>query len=146
MAGTACSALLRTEIERVTNGEITSDSWSDASPESGPRDSAATELGSTPEEIRASVRRSKALLAKGGLSATQHAQIEGKILSGLGALARLDERAALEDHPSFDAFCDLVHLALERTLQQYGVDPKGARTAFARHLVAAEDEQQRRAA
>jgi hypothetical protein len=118
----------------------------EAPPESGPRETILPELGKTPDEIRESVRRSKALLAKGKLSPTQHAAIEGKILSGLGALARLEERQKLEDHPEFEAFADLVHIALERTLRQFGVEPTGARTVFADHLEAAEVEQQKRAA
>jgi DNA-binding transcriptional regulator YdaS (Cro superfamily) len=148
-------------IERATNGEISAEllfrqfneakvakreQTEDTPPKSGPREFPTTDLGSTPDEIRASIRRSKAMLAKGGLSATQHAAIEGKILSGLGALARLEERAKIEDHPDFPGVLDLVLVALERTLRQLGVNPNGARSVFADHLEAAEAEQQRRAA
>jgi transcriptional regulator with XRE-family HTH domain len=117
-----------------------------APPASEKRSTVLTELGKTPDEIRASVQRCKKLLAEEKLSPTQHGQIEAKILSGLGALARLEERSKIEDHPDFESFTDLIHVALERTLRQLGVDPTGARTVFADNLEAAEAEQQKRAA
>jgi transcriptional regulator with XRE-family HTH domain len=118
----------------------------EAPPSSRSRAVAIPELGKTPDEIKASVRRCKALAQKTGLSPTQQAQLEAKVLSGLGALARLEERSKIEDHPDFDSFTDLIHVALERTLRQLGVDPAGVRSIFADHLEAAEAEQQRRAA
>jgi transcriptional regulator with XRE-family HTH domain len=71
---------------------------------------AETTLGTTPDELRASASRCKALAKQAGLSPTQQAQLEGKTISALTALARLEERQAIADHPDFAPLVeDLVH-------------------------------------
>jgi molecular chaperone GrpE (heat shock protein) len=52
----------------------------------------------------------------------------------LSALARLEERASLEDHPEFPAKLEIILDALDATLRQFGVEPVGAREAFVAHV------------
>lgn len=104
------------------------------------------ELGTTRDELRGTVQEIDLARNKGGLTPAQVATLLGKRTSALTALARLEDSTALADHPDFDALLSDVLGALERTLTQYGVDPTGARSAFAAHLEAVEAERQRRAA
>lgn len=103
-------------------------------------------LGTTHDELRATVQEIDAVRAKGGLTPNQDAALLGKRASVLAALARLEDRTALEDHPDVDTFLDDVLAALERTLEARGVAAAGARTEFATHLEALEAERARRAA
>ncbi len=105
-----------------------------APPESGPREVVLPELGSTPDEIRASVRRALALLGEKEITVKQRLDAEGRIQVGLSTLARLEERASLEDHPEFAAKLEIILDALDATLKQFGVNPVGAREAFVSHV------------
>jgi transcriptional regulator with XRE-family HTH domain len=98
-------------------------------------------IGATIDELRVGVARLNDLLGRGKLSPGQIAQLEGKRISALTAIARLEERGGLEEHPEFDAFVDLALTAFERTIREhYGLDPAGARTAFASYLEQIENE------
>jgi transcriptional regulator with XRE-family HTH domain len=107
----------RKVLEEVTGGEVPASWWffwalgdgleddrPSPAPESGPREIALPELGSTPDELRASVRRALALLGEKEITLKQRLDAEGRIQVGLSALARLEERAKLEEHPDFAAF------------------------------------------
>jgi hypothetical protein len=109
-----------------------------APPESGPREIVLPELGSTPDEIRASVRRALALLREKEITVKQRLDAEGRIQVGLSTLARLEERAALEDHPEFAAKIETILDALDATLRQFGIEPVGAREAWLAHVEALE--------
>jgi hypothetical protein len=75
-----------------------------------------TTLGSTPDELRASASRCKALAKQAGLSPTQQAQLEGKTISALTALARLEERQAIHEHPDFSPLVEDLVLAVRSVL------------------------------
>lgn len=109
-----------------------------APPESGPREVVLPDLGSTPNEIRASVRRALALLTEKEITVKQRLDAEGRIQVGLATLARLEERASLEDHPEFASKLGIILDALDATLRQYGIEPVGAREAFVAHVDALE--------
>lgn len=88
---------------------VRSEGAADSSPESERRPSAPEalrELGTTRDELRATVRSIDRVRAKGGLSPAQEATLLGKRTSALTALARLEERQSLEDHPDFDALLE----------------------------------------
>lgn len=80
----------------------------------------ARKLGTTREELWATVEDIDTELRGGNLSATQRASLIGKRSNTLGAIGRLEKAQALEDHPDFatfkadilgaikDAFGDLV--------------------------------------
>jgi transcriptional regulator with XRE-family HTH domain len=77
---------------------------------------AETPLGTTPDELRASASRCKALAKQAGLSPTQQAQLEGKTISALTALARLEERQAIHEHPDFAPLVEDLVLAVRSAL------------------------------
>lgn len=104
------------------------------------------DLGNTRDELRATAQEIDAVRRKGGLTPNQDAALLGKRISALTALARQEDRCALEDHPDFEAFVDLSLKALEATLAQYGVSRDGARSVFADHLERLEAERLKRAA
>lgn len=144
LACTHVRADLLAEIERVTAGEVPASLWlEEAAP---PSETRPRELGNTRDELRATVQEIDAVRRKGGLSPTQEAALIGKRTSALMALARQEDRCALEDHPDFEVHIDDVLQALEATISQFGVNPTGARSAFADHLERIEAERQRRAA
>lgn len=101
-----------------------------SAPISGPRAIILPELGSTPDELRSSVRRALALLHEKEITVKQKLDAEGRIQVGLSALARLDERASLEQHPDFLPKLEIILDALDATLRKYGVNPVGARESF----------------
>ena len=156
------SGELRAAIERETSGEIKATDWlarqydetpvtprvkrEDETPPASEERPSPRELGNTRDELRATVQEIDAVRRKGGLTPNQDAALLGKRTSALTALARQEDRSALEDHPDFDAFTDDALRALEATLAQYGVDATGARSVFAAHLERIEAERQRRAA
>ncbi len=116
-------------------------------PPSGSRSFAVEggKIGATIDELRVGVARLNDLLGRGKLSPGQVAQLEGKRISALTAIARLEERASLEEHPDFDGFLDLVLSAFEQTIREhYGLDPTGARTAFAGYVERIEAERTRK--
>jgi hypothetical protein len=117
-----------------------------APPPSEKRPKGPRERGSTHEELWRTLDEIDDELEDNELSGTARASLLGRKASTLDRISRLEERQKLEDHPEFDAFAELLHVALERTLKHYGIDPTGARTVFADHLEAAETEQQKRAA
>ncbi len=73
-------------------------------PESGSRSVEKIKLGSTLDELRASVERLTAILAKAKLSPSQVAALEGKRISALIAISKQEQAGKLEDHPEFGAF------------------------------------------
>jgi hypothetical protein len=73
-------------------------------------------LGSTPDELRQSAARLKRLAAQPGLTPAQQAALEGKRVTALTALGRLEERQAIHDHPDAADFLDDVAQALEDVL------------------------------
>ncbi len=73
-------------------------------PESGSRSVEKIKLGSTLDELRASVERLTAILGRGKLSPAQVAQLEGKRISALIAISKQEQAGKLEDHPEFGAF------------------------------------------
>ena len=73
-------------------------------PESGSRSVEGVKLGSTLDELRASVERLTAILGRGKLSPAQVAQLEGKRISALIAISKQEQAGKLEDHPQFGAF------------------------------------------
>ena len=110
-----------------TKAAATSDEPTAADPpESGSRTIEA-KIGSTLDELRVGVARLNDLLGKSKLSPGQIAQLEGKRISALTAIARLEERGGLKDHPEYDAFCDMALDALDETLRHFGLDPRDAR-------------------
>ncbi|MDI1450014.1 hypothetical protein [Polyangium sp. 6x1] len=77
-------------------------------PSDAPRD-APPVLGTTAEELRASVARLTKILQTGKLSPAQIATLEGKRITALSTLARLEQAGSIEHHPEFDgAVADLV--------------------------------------
>lgn len=141
-------------IARITGGRVPVEAWESwellgAEPETPPASEdrpTPRALGTTHEELRATVQEIDAVRAKGGLTPNQDAALLGKRASVLAALARLEDRTAIEDHPEFDAFLEALLSALERTLVARGIDATGARTEFASHLEAIEAERAKRAA
>lgn len=103
-------------------------------------------LGQTAGELRETAGRLKRLARRKSLSISQQIQIEARLGSILAALARLEDRCALEDHPDFEGFLEDAEKALVATLAHYGVDAKGARTVLAEHFERLEAERLRRAA
>lgn len=101
-----------------------------APPESGSREVVLPDLGSTPDEISGSIRRLKAVIAKGNLSGNQHAAIERAILSGLGDLTDLARFAKLEDHPEYLSHIDAIADAFGETLKAHGIAAKTLRMEF----------------
>lgn len=66
-------------------------------------------LGTTADELRRSVQRLERLARKPGITPAQAATAEGKRVTALTALSRLEERAAIADHPDFTGLLeDLV--------------------------------------
>ena len=114
-----------------TKAAATSDEPTAADPPPSGSRTIEGKIGATIDELRVGVARLNDLLGKGKLSPGQIAQLEGKRISALTAIARLEERGTLEEHPEFDGFLDLVMLALDETLQHFGVNPSGSRTVFA---------------
>lgn len=141
-------------IERVTGGRVPQASWESwehlgAEPEPPPASEerpTPRALGTTRDELRATVKEIDAVRSKGGLTPNQDAALLGKRASVLAALARLEDRTAIEDHPDVDTFLDAILSALERTLEARGIPSAGARSEFADHLEAIEAERARRAA
>jgi DNA-binding transcriptional regulator YdaS (Cro superfamily) len=156
-----CSRANAEAISRATNGDISADELErqydetpvtprvkreDETPPVSEERPLPRELGNTRDELRMTVQEIDAVRRKGGLTPNQDAALLGKRTSALTALARQEDRSALEDHPDFEAFTDDALRALEATLAQYGVDVTGARSVFAAHLERIEAERQRRAA
>ena len=148
-------------ISRATNGDVTADELErqydetpvtprvkreDESPPASEERPVPRDLGNTRDELRATAQEIDAVRRKGGLTPNQDAALLGKRISALTALARQEDRCALEDHPDFEAFVDLSLKALEATLAQYGVSRDGARSVFADHLERLEAERLKRAA
>jgi transcriptional regulator with XRE-family HTH domain len=124
-----------------TKAAATSDEPTAADPPASESRKIQGKIGATIDELRVGVARLNDLLGRGKLSPGQIAQLEGKRISALTAIARLEERGTLEEHPEFDAFVDLALTAFERTIREhYGLDPAGARTAFASYLEQIENE------
>lgn len=156
-----CSRANAEAISRATNGDVTADELErqydetpvsprvkreDETPPASEERPLPRDLGNTRDELRATVQEIDAVRRKGGLTPNQDAALLGKRTSALTALARQEDRCALEDHPDFEVFTDDALRALEATLAQYGVDTTGARSVFAAHLERIEAERQRRAA
>lgn len=156
-----CSRANAEAISRATNGDISADELErqydetpvtprvkreDETPPASKERPLPRELGNTRDELRATVQEIDAVRRKGGLTPNQDAALLGKRATTLSALARQEDRSALEDHPDFEAFTDDALKAIEATLAQYGVDATGARSVFAAHLERIEAERQRRAA
>ncbi len=89
---------------------------SDNPPPSDPPPSVAVDagikLGSTLDELRASVARLTAILAKGKLSPAQVATLEGKRISALIAISKQEQAGKLEDHPEFAPFLADIRAAI----------------------------------
>lgn len=103
-------------------------------------------LGQTADELRETAGRLKRLARRKSLSISQQIQIEARLGAILAALARLEDRMAIEDHPDFEGLLSDILTALERTLDGRGVPVDGVRSEFAGHLEVVEAERQRRAA
>ena len=73
-------------------------------PSSGSRSVEGVKLGTTKDELRASVERLTAILHKGKLSPSQVAQLEGKRISALIAISKQEQGGKLEEHPEFAEF------------------------------------------
>lgn len=73
-------------------------------------------LGSTSDELRRSVQRLERLARTPGITPAQAATAEGKRVTALTALARLEERQAIHEHPDAAAFLEDVVRAIEDTL------------------------------
>ncbi|MDC3962870.1 helix-turn-helix domain-containing protein [Polyangium jinanense] len=77
--------------------------------EAPPSSDAPPVLGTTAEELRASVARLTKILQAGKLSPAQIATLEGKRITALTALAKLEQTASIESHPEFEGvMSDLV--------------------------------------
>jgi len=87
-------------------------------------------IGATIDELRVGVARLNALLGRGKLSPGQIAQLEGKRISALTAIARLEERGGLEHHPEFDQFCSDTLDAFKETITAFGVELLPAQRMF----------------
>ena len=68
----------------------------------------ARKLGSTREELWATVEDIDRELRGSALSSSQRASLLGKRAGTLSAIARMEKAGALEDHPDFAAFRDDV--------------------------------------
>jgi hypothetical protein len=90
-------------------------------PSSGSRSVEGVKLGSTLDELRASVERLTAILAKSKLSPAQVATLEGKRISALIAVSKLEQTGKLEDHPEFAQFVRDTIDAVKETFTAYGV-------------------------
>lgn len=66
----------------------------------------ARKLGSTREELWATVQDIDTELRGSALSSSQRASLLGKRAGTLSAIARMEKAGALEDHPDFTAFRD----------------------------------------
>jgi transcriptional regulator with XRE-family HTH domain len=64
----------------------------------------ARKLGTTREELWATVEEIDTELRGNSLSSTARASLIGKRSNTLGAIGRLEKAQALEDHPDFEAF------------------------------------------
>lgn len=64
----------------------------------------ARKLGSTREELWATVEDIDRERRGGALSSSQRASLLGKRAGTLSAIARMEKSAALEEHPDFEAF------------------------------------------
>ncbi|MDC3959037.1 helix-turn-helix domain-containing protein [Polyangium jinanense] len=81
----------------------------EAPPPSDPPHDAPPVLGTTAEELRASVARLTKILQTGKLSPAQIATLEGKRITALTALAKLEQAASIENHPEWPGvMADLV--------------------------------------
>lgn len=143
------TAAQRAQIERFTEGAIPAECWLWwIGPTGGAAAQSATiptvqPLGNTLVAMRASAERMLAILANQSLPPKTRADLEGKLSIALGRIAAREEAIALEDHPEFERFLDLILGALDATLQRYGVDPQGARNKFAEELERLEREADR---
>lgn len=153
----APSAFMRDAIERVTDGAIKATDWAkdaetsvsrdETSPESTERPAmVSTKLGSTPDELRASIQGIDQDLLDKELTPPQRTALRKARVAALASLARLERSAELHAHPDFDAHLLDVMTAVERTLEQHGVSPNGARTVFAKLYAELEEQRARRAA
>ena len=108
---------------------------SDEPPASSPPESESRKIegkiGATIDELRVGVARLNDLLGKGKLSPSQVAQLEGKRVSALVAIARLEERGGLEDHPDFDSFIADTIDAFKETITAFGVELSPALKMYA---------------
>lgn len=82
-------------------------------PSSRSRSVEGVKLGSTLDELRASVERLTAILAKGKLSPAQVAQLEGKRISALIAISKLEQSGGLEHHPEFKGFSEDIRESIK---------------------------------
>jgi transcriptional regulator with XRE-family HTH domain len=100
-------------------------------PPSGEReaDGPAAPLGTTAAELRATIQRIDAVLRKRSITPAQEGQLLGKRTTALGALARLEDRQAIEDHPDAEPFLEDVVQALLDVLGPDAPEGIGARVA-----------------
>ncbi len=123
-----------------TKAAATSDEPPASNPPASESRAIKGKIGATIDELRVGVARLNDLLAKGKLSPSHIAQLEGKRISALTAIARLEERAKLEDHPEWPNLIEMVLDALDETLRHFGLDPNGARKVWLDKLERIEDE------
>ncbi len=85
---------------------------SDRRPVAPPR-----ELGTTPDELRESIRAIERDLSAPGLTPPQRTQLHRAKVAALTALSRLEERAGIQDHPEF---CDLIEDLVTAVCEELG--------------------------
>lgn len=106
----------------------------------------ARKLGSTREELWATVEDIDVELRGSALSSSQRASLLGKRAGTLSAIARMEKSAALEDHPDFAGHKEDIKAALRETLEAIGADKVQAFDIFRKALVKAEKARLQKAA
>lgn len=95
----------------------------------------ARKLGSTREELWATVEDIDTELRGSALSSSQRASLLGKRAGTLSAIARMEKTAALEEHPDFAGHREDIKAALRETLETIGADKAQAFDIFRKALV-----------
>jgi transcriptional regulator with XRE-family HTH domain len=85
----------------------------------------------TADELRVSVARLSKLLGSPKLSPVQVATLEGKRITALSTLARLEQSGPLEEHPEFSDFITDTLDAFKETITAFGVELSPALQMYA---------------
>lgn len=101
-------------------------------PPSGSRSVEGVKLGSTLDELRASVERLTAILSKGKLSPAQVATLEGKRISALIAISKLEQSGGLEHHPEFKGFSEDIRASIKEVFSPNADQLRALRDAVLR--------------
>lgn len=125
--GGAVSLHLRKALERETG--IEADAWdADTAPASAPA-VPPRPLGSTRDELADTVSQIDAALRLGGLTPAQKGQLLGKRATVLTAISRLEQGAAIHEHPDADGFLEDVVQAVYDTLGSDAPEGLGSQIA-----------------